>query len=283
MSRHYIVFADSRGGPWRVTLTSVTEHDRRAMLRIALAGKGGAGKTTISATLARLEARRGARVVAIDGDSNPNLGAALGLDRSLLAVFESLPASLVSRRLDGPALRVSVEEVLARHAAIGPDGVALVSMGAPGHAAEGCMCSAHATVSALLSDLGREPDTVTVLDMEASPEHLSRGTTRSADVLLLVTEPYYRSLETTRRLAQLASELPIPRVAVAANKLRSQADLEAVSEFCERHGLELIGEVPWADEVVGADAAGLPLLDAAPGSRAVAAIAGLLEQLAPAV
>ena len=252
-------------------------------MRIALAGKGGAGKTTISATFARLEARRGVPVVAIDGDSNPNLGAALGVDPSVLAAFRSLPPSLVSRRLDGPGLQVPVADVLAQHAVIGPDGVALLFMGAPAHAAEGCMCSAHAVVSALMADLGTDRGTLTVLDMEASPEHLSRGTTRSADVLLLVTEPYYRSLEATRRLFQLASELPIPRVAVVVNKVRSPADSEAVGEFCARHGLERVGEVPWADEVVAADSVGLPLLDAAPHGPAVAAIAGLRERLAVAV
>lgn len=248
-------------------------------MRVALAGKGGAGKTTISATLARLAARTGSSVVAVDGDSNPNLGTALGIEAERIAEAGHLPVSLVSRRLDGPALTTPVDEVLQSHAVVGPDGVRLLSMGAPQHAEEGCLCSAHATVSALLADLGTRTGTITVIDMEASPEHLSRGTVRHADVLLLVTEPYFRSLETIRRLAALAAELPIPRVAVVVNKVRSVEDGQAVAEFCDRHDLARWGEVPWADEVVQADLAARPLLDAAPEGPTVAAIGALAARL----
>ncbi|MGH9122594.1 MAG: AAA family ATPase, partial [Acidimicrobiales bacterium] len=144
-------------------------------MRLALAGKGGAGKTTLSATLARLEARRGARVVAIDADSNPNLGVALGLSPEVAAQATSLPFSLVSRRINGPALTAPIPEVLDKYALTCPDGVSLVVMGGPGHAEEGCLCSAHATVAALLVELGETPEATAVIDLEASPEHLSRG------------------------------------------------------------------------------------------------------------
>jgi CO dehydrogenase maturation factor len=251
-------------------------------MRIALAGKGGAGKTTIAATLARVQARRGAPVIAVDGDSNPNLAAALGIQLGPAGAAAPLPTSLVSRRLRGPALTVPVEEPPDRHGIPGPDGVRLLLMGMPVHADDGCLCVAHATVSALLGDLGDRPDVVTVVDMEASPEHLSRGTTRHADVLLLVAEPYYRSLETIRRLAGLAAELPIPRVAVVVNKVRSAAEAEGVAEFCARHQFERLAEVAWSDEVVEADRAGVPLLDAAPDGATVAAICRLASQLHPA-
>jgi CO dehydrogenase maturation factor len=218
-------------------------------------------------------------VIAVDGDSNPNLAAALGIQPGPAGAAAPLPTALVSRRLRGPALTVPVEELLDRHGILGPDGVRLLVMGMPAHADDGCLCAAHATVSALLGDLGDRPDVVTVVDMEASPEHLSRGTTRHADVLLLVAEPYYRSLETIRRLAGLAAELPIPRVAVVVNKVRSAAEAQAVAEFCARHQLQRLGEVAWSDEVVEADRAGVPLLDAAPGGVTVAAISRLASQL----
>lgn len=248
-------------------------------MRIALAGKGGAGKTTISATLARLHARDGAQVVAIDADSNPNLGTALGISPEVLATAGFLPVSLISRRLDGPALTSSIDDVMRSHGLEGPDGVRLVGMGAPGHADEGCLCSAHATVSALLSDLDGAPDTVAIVDMEASPEHVSRGTARHADVLLLVTEPYFRSLEAVRRIAELATELPIDTVAVVVNKVRSEVESEAVAEFCRRHGLARLGEVPWSEDITRADLAARPLLDTAPDGAAVAAIAELSTRL----
>ncbi|MDQ4130553.1 MAG: AAA family ATPase [Actinomycetota bacterium] len=183
-------------------------------MRVAIAGKGGAGKTTLSASLARLAGRSGTPVVAIDADSNPNLMAALGVDRDRAAAASALAPSIVSRRFGGPALSEPLESVLDRFAVSGPDGVRVALMGMPAHADQGCLCGAHATVSAVLDDLGSHPELLTIVDLEASPEHLSRGTARHVDALLLVTEPYYRSLETVRRLASLASELPIPRVAV---------------------------------------------------------------------
>jgi CO dehydrogenase maturation factor len=239
-------------------------------VRIALAGKGGAGKTTISATVARLLVDAGWDVVAIDADSNPNLALALGASDDRAP--EGMPASVVSRRLGGPALTLDVDELLATHGLDTSGGVRLVHMGMPGHADEGCLCSAHATVSALLDDLGGRSGTVTIVDMEASPEHLSRGTARHVDLLLLVAEPYYRALETARRLAVLAAELPIPRVAVVANKLRSTADAQAVEAFCERHGIELLGAIPWDDAVLAADGARQPLIEVAPQGPAVAAV-----------
>ena len=229
-------------------------------MRLALAGKGGAGKTTISATLARLAAQAGSSVVAIDADANPNLAPALGISPAAAAGVRALPHTLVSRRIGGSGLTEPVDDVLDAYALTGPDGVRLIGMGAPEHADEGCLCSAHAVVSSLLEDLSA-PERLVVVDMEASPEHLSRGTVRHVDAICLVAEPYYRSLETVRRMAQLVAELPVQRVAVVANKVRTQADEQAIGEFCERHGFELAGIVPWSDEVVAADRARVPVVD----------------------
>ncbi|CAN5389053.1 carbon monoxide dehydrogenase accessory protein CooC [soil metagenome] len=233
-------------------------------MRVALAGKGGAGKTTVSAALARTWAADGRRVCAIDADSNPNLGTALGVPREAMAGLGAIPSALVSRRLDGgPALREPVEALLDAYAAAGPDGLRLLMMGMPAHADEGCLCSAHATIAAVMADLGDDPATMTVIDMEASPEHFSRGTARHTDVLLLVTEPYWRSLETTRRMALLAAELPIARVAVVGSKVRHADDQALVEEFCDSHGLHLLGVVPRSESVVDADVAGRSLVDVA--------------------
>ena len=117
-------------------------------LRIAVAGKGGAGKTTVSATLARLAARRGLRAIVIDADSNPNVAVALGLSRERASTIRPLPSNLASRRLNGPGLVEPVASVIERHGARTDDGVAVVHMAMPSHADEGCLCSAHATVSA---------------------------------------------------------------------------------------------------------------------------------------
>ncbi|MDQ3714967.1 MAG: cobyrinic acid a,c-diamide synthase [Actinomycetota bacterium] len=243
-------------------------------MRIAVAGKGGAGKTTISATIARLGARAGSSVVAIDADANPNLGVALGLAPEAARSMRAIPASLVSRRLGGAGLTEPLDGILDRYAISAPDGVRLLTMGAPAHAEEGCLCSAHAVVSAVIEDLGGTPERLVVVDMEASPEHLSRGTIRHADIVCLVAEPYYRSLETVRRMAALAAELAVA-IVVIANKVRSDADSEAITEFCARHDLVFAGAVPWSDEVGAADRSRTAVIDwpaAQPVADAIAAL-----------
>lgn len=146
------------------------------------------------------------------------------------------------------------------------------------------MCSAHATVAALLADLGGRPDTVTVVDVEASPEHFGRGTVRHADTVLLVTEPYWRSLETTRRMAALAGELPVDQVGVIANKVRGPDDVAAISEYCHSHDLRLWGAVPRSNTVLDADMAARSLIDvAAADDPVMVALGDLAHRLYQAV
>jgi CO dehydrogenase maturation factor len=247
-------------------------------MRVAVAGKGGAGKTTISATLARLAASSGRCVVAVDADANPNLSVALGMPLDVGASLQPVPPAFVSRRRGGTGLTEPIEVVLNRHALTGPDGVQLVGMGSPAHADEGCLCSAHAVISALLEDLG-DRERFVIVDMEASPEHLSRGTVRHVDAAWLVAEPYYRSLETVRRMAALVAELPVQRIGVVANKIRSPQDADAVAEFCDRHGLALAGIVPWSDEVGAADRARVPVADWPSAGEVRRAVGRLYESL----
>lgn len=115
-----------------------------------------------------------------------------------------------------------------------------------------------------------------VLDMEAGVEHLSRGTTRNADVLLVVAEPYYKSLETADRVRRLGSELGIPRVMVIANKVRPSDDT-SLRQFAERHGMELASFVPYDDSVSEADREGIAPIDFDP-SGVMVRETGLLAQ-----
>ena len=122
-------------------------------------------------------------------------------------------------------------------------------------------------------------DDVCILDTEASPEHLARGTARYADAMLAVVEPYYKSLETGRRMAVLANDLGLERVALVANKIRDERDLAAVREFAAANDLEIAGVIPFDEEMPGAERAGIAPLDHAPGSVAVTAIGELAERL----
>jgi CO dehydrogenase maturation factor len=131
----------------------------------------------------------------------------------------------------------------------------------------------------MLGELLAGTDEVTVLDMEASIEHLSRGTVRHVDALLVVTEPYYRSLETAGRMGPLARELGIKHLYAVANKVRSERDEEAVREFCQRHDLELLATVPFDENILEADHQGVAILDFNPDAPAVQAIRRLAEDL----
>jgi CO dehydrogenase maturation factor len=125
----------------------------------------------------------------------------------------------------------------------------------------------------------QESGDITVLDMEASIEHLTRGTVRNVDVLLVITEPYYRSLETTGRIVPLARELGLQRVWVVANKVRTDRDETAIREYGARHQFEISGVVPFDESVAEADLQGRALIDYAPTSAAVIAVEALADTL----
>ena len=135
----------------------------------------------------------------------------------------------------------------------------------------------HATVRSVIEVSGQGEREVCILDTEASPEHLSRGTTRHADVMLCVVEPYYKSLETGRRMAALGVDLGLPRVALIANKIRDEGEREAVVSFAERNGLEIAGFVPFDEQMPAAERAESAPLDYAPDAPAVRAIAELAD------
>ncbi len=138
----------------------------------------------------------------------------------------------------------------------------------------------HATVRSVIEVASEEQGDFCILDTEASPEHLSRGTAQYADAMLLVVEPYFKSLETGRRMAALAKDLGLERVALIANKMRGEEDLEAVREFAQNNGLEVGGVIPYDELMPGAERAGSSPLDFAPEGLAVAAIERIARGLA---
>ena len=133
----------------------------------------------------------------------------------------------------------------------------------------------HATVRSVIETASAAEEDVCILDTEASPEHLSRGTAKYADALLAVVEPYFKSLETGRRMAVLAQDLGLERVALVANKVRDEHELAAVREFAAANELEIQGIVPYDERLPEAERAGKAPLDFAPETPAVAAIGEL--------
>src|SRR3982750_4261538 len=122
----------------------------------------------------------------------------------------------------------------------------------------------HATVRSVIEAASNAAEDVCILDTEASPEHLSRGTAMYADAMLPVVEPYFKSLETGRRMALLGRDLGLERVVLVANKIRDERDLAAVREFAATHDLEIAGVVPFDEQLPAAERASLSPLDYAP-------------------
>ncbi|MFW6004317.1 MAG: ArsA-related P-loop ATPase, partial [Halodesulfurarchaeum sp.] len=178
-------------------------------IRVAVTGKGGVGKTTLSAAIAsHLAAHRD--VVAVDADPDMNLAGTLGVAEPPPITTER---ELIEERAGGSGLvnlTPEVKDVLDSHSTGFGDGGRLLTIGAPSGANSGCMCPENCFVRTLVSTALGE-DTV-VLDMEAGVEHLGRGTAESVDAMLVVVEPSQASIETATRIREFADELGIENV-----------------------------------------------------------------------
>jgi CO dehydrogenase maturation factor len=136
----------------------------------------------------------------------------------------------------------------------------------------------HAAVRSVIEAASSSDEDVCILDTEASPEHLSRGTARYADAMVAVVEPWFKSLETGRRMAVLARDLGLARVALVANKVRDEKELEAVRAFAAQNDLDVAGVIPYDERLPEAERARQAPLDFAPDAPAVAAIAELAQR-----
>jgi CO dehydrogenase maturation factor len=248
------------------------------MKTIALAGKGGTGKTTLSALLIRALLRTGAQpVLAIDADPATNLHLALGLEMPVTVgdVREDMLQAAQAQQL-GVAisrhdyLRQEVRMVLEEGEAVD-----LLAMGRP--EGQGCYCAVNHLLRQVVDELGRSYAFV-VIDNEAGMEHISRRTTQDVDLLLVVSDPTVRGLKTAAGIAQLAREVEVNVKHMMLVINRVQGDLpEALQQAVDDSGLTLAGLIPADDQVNQLDAIGQPLIrldgDSAAG-RAIDELAG---------
>ena len=252
-------------------------------MKIAVCGKGGVGKTTISGLLCRSLGSKGISVLAIDGDPNPNLALTLGIDPKA-----TMPKALTSKLLelyekdDGKKyakLKVPLAEVIDAYGIKTNDNVTLIAVGQPEHAATGCMCGIHTTVREIIHTALEESEQVTLLDLEASLEQMKRGTSKYVDVLLCIVEPYYRSMEAVARFQRLGKELEIKNIVAVANKVKNKEDEDAIKEFCARTDLPVIAVIPFDSIISEADKGGSLNMNAINHSPALHAINQLATDL----
>lgn len=252
-------------------------------MKIAVCGKGGVGKTTISGLLCRTLGNKGIPVLAIDGDPNPNLALTLGID-PLATMPKALTSKLleINEKEDGKKyarLNVPLAEVMDTYGIQTSDNVTLLAVGQPEHAATGCMCGIHTTVREIIHTALEESALVTLLDLEASLEQMKRGTSKYVDVLLCVVEPYYRSMEAVARFQRLGKELEIKNIVAVANKVKNPEDEEAIRQFCAQTALPVIGIIPYDPVVSAADKGGSLNMQAIDQSPTLKAISQLADDL----
>jgi CO dehydrogenase maturation factor len=245
---------------------------------IAVAGKGGTGKTSVASMVIRYLMKKGAGpILAVDADPNANLGESLGLD--IKQTLGSIIASFNEEKINIPA-GMTKEAYLDRRineAVVEAKGIDLVTMGR----GEGpdCYCYPNVILRKFADTLsGNYP--YMVMDNEAGMEHLSRRTTQNVDELLLVSDHSVKGVRTIARIKELVDELKleVKRQSVLINRVPDGID-PVVAKEMSRLGIEPTATIPLDDEVYQYDIELKPLLDLPDSSRAVQAVNNLMARL----
>jgi len=233
-------------------------------MKIAVTGKGGVGKTTLSSVLSFLFAAEGKKVIAVDADPDANLASALGISRDEAVKIRPIAelSDLIEERTGskpgtmGGIFRLNPRvDDLPEGFGHKVDGVTLLVMGKTKAAASGCYCPESVFLKRLLKHLVVERDEVVIVDMEAGIEHLTRGTAGAVDAFIVVVEPGQRSIQTAGVVKGMAKELGVRNVFVVANKVRGARDVEFIKGGIGDAGL--IGYITLNDAVMEADIEGV--------------------------
>lgn len=241
-------------------------------MKLAVAGKGGAGKTTISGTIARVLARSGKAVLALDADVNPMLGISLGVGPE---ETERLAAIRQALQEDETEHAESVDALFERFGSQAPDGIRLVVASRVDGIDSGCACCG-VTPDGLLNEFAAG-DRAVICDLEAGVGTLTKMNAGAADVVLVVANPTAKSIEVARRAVESAVAKKA-RVIVIANRVRSEEDRETIRSALGEH--EIV-EVPEDPALAEADRQGLAPIDLAegPGVRAIRSLGERLRTL----
>ena len=233
-------------------------------MKLAITGKGGVGKTTLSAVLSHLYASEGKRVIAVDADPDANLAAALGVPaeaalkiRPIAEMTEVIEERMGARPgKSGGVFKLNPKvDDIPEEFGYRIGNIVLLVTGKSKEAASGCYCPENVFLRRLLKHLVVSRDEVVIVDMEAGIEHLTRGTTEAVDAFIVVVEPGQRSIQTAHTVKELAKGLGVKKVFVVANKVRGKEDLD----FVKRHlpDVQLLGSIGFSHSIMEADITGI--------------------------
>jgi CO dehydrogenase maturation factor len=276
--------------------TSTPIHgDRDGSFRLVVTGKGGVGKTTLSAVLARLLAREGRRVLAVDADAQLNLAAALGIPRDeaehlvpLSHHLDYIEEKTGARPGDsyGPLVRLNpdVDDVVERFGRMAPDDVRFLAMGTLSGAGGGCLCPENTLLAQTVRAVGLREGEAIILDTQAGVEHFGRAIARGFGHALVVTDPTYSGVGVAIAAGRLARDLGIPQVHLVVNRVRGAADeARVLADLTARSDGVAFDTQSWLPDdprVLDAEPSVEPLL-AAGDSPFLAAVRTLLATVAP--
>lgn len=257
-------------------------------MKIAVAGKGGVGKTLIAGTLARMFAKDGYNVLAIDNDSAMNLSYTLGIDTDIKEKI--VPISEMKKMIEertnvsgaGPGvynINPEVSDIPDRFKVYGPDGLQLLVLGSIEEPATGCLCPENALIRTLLYNLFVKRNEVIVVDFEAGLEHLGRGTAKGIDIMLVITEPSQKSLDLCSKIINLSKKLGVINIYLIANKIIDDSQIDAIHKRISEWEVPLYHTVPFDSDVGKADLNGISPIDFNSNSEAMNSLKNLYIKL----
>jgi len=238
-------------------------------MKIAVSGKGGVGKTTLAALLIDYFRRQGKKVLAVDADPDANLALALGIaDPETITPLSDMKEMIAERTESTPGkmggffkMNPKVDDIPEKFSRQ-LNGIKLIVMGGVKKGGSGCICPESVLLRTLMTHMVLLRDEVVVMDMEAGIEHLGRATAKGVDWLIVVVEPGRRSIETARQVKKLAQDLGLTKLAVVANKVRSESDKEFLQKSIT--DLPILGFLPFDEKVIEADLSGRPPYETSP-------------------
>jgi CO dehydrogenase maturation factor len=227
-------------------------------IKLAVTGKGGVGKTTVSALLCKAFSEIGYKVLAVDSDPSENLASALGFPEDVeitpLVEMKELIEERTGAKIgtSGGMFKLNPKvDDLPEKLCHEIDGIQLLVMGTVKKGGGGCMCPENVMLKALMQNMLLQRNEAVIMDMEAGVEHLGRATAQAVDQLIVVVEPGKRSIETAYKIRELADDIKLTKISLIVNKVKDATDKEFIKKNCD--GFLILGYINFDQGILQSD------------------------------